>query len=205
MSCFRTPSPRPSTHSLDHHISSGRKHISVVSWFSVAKRPSPRPVKLQSQPSESPAANSRRHELQRLWPQCARGHLVAVSDSSQFSALRSSPHSGSCTAGGGFNSRSAQRQSRVPLCVVVPSPCRPVTPLPGPVTDICLPLNCHYYSLEVPHLTRQRICPLVAVSSVKHICTLKAFQRFLQHQGQLPTSFQQSQVSPPPTFILRYF
>jgi hypothetical protein len=83
-------------------------------------------------------------------------------------------------------------------------PSRPVTPLPGPVTDICLP-----YSLEVPRLTRQRICPLsealVAVSSVTHMCIFTAFQCFLQHQGQLPTSFQQSQASPPPTFMLRYF
>ena len=49
---------------------------------------------------------------------------------------------------------------------------QPITPLAGPVTDICEPLNCQYHSREVPRLTRQRICPMseafVAVSSVTH-------------------------------------
>ena len=230
MSCLRTPSPRSSIDSLDHHLSSGRKHIGVVSWFSVAKSSSSRPVKLQSQPHCNPWRDIRvacgRQPAARtaatVASRSARRHLVAVGENSQLSAARSSPHSGCCAAGGGFDPRSGQRQSRVPVRVVLPSPCgqqrataphkdhsRPVTPLPGPVNDICLPLNFHYYSPEVPRLTRQRVCPLsealVAVSSVKHICIFTAFQRFLQHQGQLTTSFQQWQASPPPTFILRYF
>jgi hypothetical protein len=132
VSCPRTPSPRPSTDSLDHHLSSGRKHISVVSWFSLAKRPSSRPVQLQSQPHSKPWQAIRVARGQQpavrtavtAASQCARRHLVAVSDNSYFSALRSSPHSGCCGAGGGFDSRSRQRQSRVTLCVVLPSPSR---------------------------------------------------------------------------------
>lgn len=112
VSCPRTPSPRPSTDSLDHHLSSGRKHISVVSWFSVAKRPSSRPVQLQSQPHRNPWQAIRVARGQQpavrtavtVASQCARRHLVAVSDNSQFSALRSSPHSGCYGARGGFES-----------------------------------------------------------------------------------------------------
>jgi hypothetical protein len=131
VSCLRTHSPRPSIDSLDHHLSSGRKHISVVSWFSVAKRPLSRPVKLQSQPHINPwrairIARGRQRAARTtatVTSQCARRHLVAVSNNREFSALRRSPHSGCCTAGGGFDPRSGQRQSRVPLCVVLPGPC----------------------------------------------------------------------------------
>jgi hypothetical protein len=130
VSCLRTPSPRRSLDSLDH-FSSGRKHIGVVSWFRVAKRSSSRPVKLQSQShcnpwrairvacGRQPAARSAATVASRS----ARRHLLAVSDNSQFSAARSSPHRGCCTAGGGFDPRSGQRQSRVPVRVVLPNPC----------------------------------------------------------------------------------